>query len=85
MSAKLIIYPPDQQGRRRVRYDGVAIGMAHRSADVRAFLAATLTLWSGGGPAPRRGNGFPDLPPWSARTRRALRLPVVRPAAPGMG
>ncbi|MCX4546011.1 hypothetical protein [Streptomyces sp. NBC_01565] len=40
MSAKLIIYPPDQQGWRRVRYDGVAIGVAHRPADVRTFLAA---------------------------------------------
>ncbi|MGW6613280.1 hypothetical protein ACWGA0_07460 [Streptomyces erythrochromogenes] len=40
MAAKLIIHSPDQQGRRRVRYDGVAIGVAHRPADVRAFLAA---------------------------------------------
>ncbi|MFD9373518.1 hypothetical protein ACFWA6_38275 [Streptomyces sp. NPDC060020] len=40
MAAKLIVYPPDQQGWRRVRYDGVAIGVAHRPADVRAFLAA---------------------------------------------
>ncbi|MEJ8645643.1 hypothetical protein WKI68_39445 [Streptomyces sp. MS1.HAVA.3] len=40
MAAKLIIYPADQQGWRRVRYDGVAIGVAHGPADVRAFLAA---------------------------------------------
>ncbi len=40
MSAKLIVYPPDEQGWRRVRYDGVAIGVAHRPADIRVFLAA---------------------------------------------
>ncbi|MGW7136654.1 hypothetical protein [Streptomyces xanthophaeus] len=39
ISAKLIVYPPEQ-GWRRVRYDGVAIGVAHRPADIRAFLAA---------------------------------------------
>lgn len=39
MSAKLVLHPPDQQGWRRVRYDGVAIGVAHRPADIRAFLA----------------------------------------------
>ncbi|MEU9082758.1 hypothetical protein [Streptomyces sp. NPDC048357] len=71
MAAKLIIYPPDQQGRRRVRYDGVAIGVAHRPSDVRAFLAAAgmenaedvdldpdFVEWRG--PAPRRGNRFPN-------------------------
>lgn len=77
MAAKLIIYPPDQRGWRRVRYDGVAIGVAHRPADVRAFLATAgmenaedvdLTApdfveWRGA--APRRGNRFPDLPPRS--------------------
>ncbi|MER7764140.1 hypothetical protein [Streptomyces sp. NPDC097619] len=40
MSPKLIVYPPDEQGWRRVRYDGVAIGVAHRPADNRIFLAA---------------------------------------------
>ncbi|MET7534238.1 hypothetical protein [Streptomyces goshikiensis] len=40
MSAKPIVYPPDEQGWRRVRYDGVAIGVAHRPADIRVFLAA---------------------------------------------
>lgn len=83
MAAKLIIYPPDQQGWRRVRYDGVAIGVAHRPADVRAFLAAAgmenaedvditdpdFVEWRGA--TSRRGNRFPDLPPRSARTRRA--------------
>ncbi|MFI8281192.1 hypothetical protein ACIGBH_41330 [Streptomyces sp. NPDC085929] len=39
MSAKLIIHPPDQQGWRCGRYDDVAIGVAHRPADIRAFLA----------------------------------------------
>lgn len=40
MSAKLIVYPPDEQGRRRVCYDGVAIGVGHRPADIRVFLEA---------------------------------------------
>ncbi|MFD3872855.1 hypothetical protein [Streptomyces sp. NPDC058623] len=40
MAAKLIVYPPDAQGWRRVRYDGVAIGVAHHPADIRVFLAA---------------------------------------------
>ncbi|MGW4506907.1 hypothetical protein ACWENO_19965 [Streptomyces sp. NPDC004436] len=40
MSAKRIVYPPDEQGWRRVRYDGVVIGVAHRPADIRVFLAA---------------------------------------------
>ncbi|WP_405436564.1 hypothetical protein OG373_06350 [Streptomyces avidinii] len=40
MSAELIVYPPAEQGRRPVRYDGVAIGVAHRPADIRVFLAA---------------------------------------------
>lgn len=40
MAAKLIVYLPDAQGWRRLRYDGVAIGVAHRPADIRAFLAA---------------------------------------------
>ncbi|GHE45503.1 hypothetical protein CP980_34230 [Streptomyces vinaceus] len=39
MSAKLIVYPPDERGWRRVRYDGVAIGVAHRPSDIRVFLA----------------------------------------------
>ncbi|KPI33416.1 hypothetical protein OV450_6613 [Actinobacteria bacterium OV450] len=68
MSAKLIVYPPDEQGWRRVRYDGVAIGVAHRPADIRVFLAAagmenattwtspTPTSWSGEAPAPKPGS-----------------------------
>ncbi|MEU9800774.1 hypothetical protein [Streptomyces sp. NPDC051000] len=39
MAAKLIVYPPDAQGWRRVRYDGVAIGVAHRPSGIRTFLA----------------------------------------------
>ncbi|MEU4729599.1 hypothetical protein [Streptomyces sp. NPDC023588] len=38
MSAKLVVYPPDENGWPRVRYDGV--GVAHRPADIRVFLAA---------------------------------------------
>ncbi|MFD5891706.1 hypothetical protein ACFWHQ_37895 [Streptomyces sp. NPDC060334] len=40
MSAKRIVYSPDEQSWRWVRYDGVAIGVAHRPADIRVFLAA---------------------------------------------
>ncbi|AXE27883.1 hypothetical protein C0216_30670 (plasmid) [Streptomyces globosus] len=40
MSAKVIAYPPDEHGWCRVRCDGVAIGVAHRPAGIRVFLAA---------------------------------------------
>ncbi|MGW7312904.1 hypothetical protein [Streptomyces sp. NPDC054854] len=40
MAAKLIVYPPDENGWRRVRYAGAAIGVAHRPSDIRVFLAA---------------------------------------------
>ncbi|MFD8019791.1 hypothetical protein ACFV6G_05125 [Streptomyces lavendulae] len=36
----MIVCPPDDQGWRRVRYDGIAIGVAHHPADIRVFLAA---------------------------------------------
>ncbi|MET3988058.1 hypothetical protein [Streptomyces sp. PvR034] len=64
MSAKLIVYPPNEQSWRRVRYVGVAIGVAHRLSDIRVFLAAAglenaadvdltdtgFVEWRGGGP-----------------------------------
>lgn len=40
MSAKLIVYPPDEQGWRWVRCDGVAFGVAHLPAGIRVFLAS---------------------------------------------
>ncbi|WCD89980.1 hypothetical protein KPP03845_106404 [Streptomyces xanthophaeus] len=69
MAAKLIIHPPAQQGCRRVRHDGVAIGVAHRPADVRAFLAA----------AGMANAGDVDL------TDPDFVDPVMGPAAPGTG
>ncbi|TVL90359.1 hypothetical protein [Streptomyces sp. SAJ15] len=64
MSAKLVVYPPDENGRRRVRYEGSDVGVAQRPSDVAAFAAAAgrtgaedLDLtdprcveWRGGGP-----------------------------------
>ncbi|MGW6865906.1 hypothetical protein [Streptomyces sp. NPDC054901] len=64
MVAKLIVYPPDEHGWRRVRYDGTAIGVAHRPSDIRVFLETAglqdaedidltdpaLVEWRGGGP-----------------------------------
>ncbi|MBT2446220.1 STAS domain-containing protein [Streptomyces sp. ISL-43] len=64
MAAKLIVYPPDEEGWRRVRYDSVAIGVACRPADIRVFLATAglenaedvdltdpdLVEWRGAGP-----------------------------------
>lgn len=99
MAAKLIIYPPDQQGWRRVRYDGVAIGVAHRPADVRAFLAAAgmenaedvditdpdFVEWREAKP---RGVGTVSLtcrPGPLGRAGRGIRLPVLGPAASGTG
>ncbi|MER6393148.1 hypothetical protein ABT236_32380 [Streptomyces sp. NPDC001523] len=40
MNRRLVIYPPDENGWRRVRYDGVAIGVAHRPSDIGVFLKA---------------------------------------------
>ncbi|MFE2273664.1 hypothetical protein ACFXB4_31070 [Streptomyces lavendulae] len=40
MSVKLVVYPPDEQGWRWVRYEGVAIAVAHRPADIRVFPSA---------------------------------------------
>ncbi|MCB5164475.1 hypothetical protein LG634_06445 [Streptomyces bambusae] len=64
MTARLVIHPPDENGWRRVRYDGVAIGVAYKPSDVVAFLEAAgmqdpetfdltdpaLVEWRGGGP-----------------------------------
>lgn len=64
MSARLVIYPPDENGWRRVRYDGVAIGVAHKPSDILVFLSAAgmedpeeldltdpeLVEWRGPGP-----------------------------------
>ncbi|MFD6878440.1 MULTISPECIES: hypothetical protein [unclassified Streptomyces] len=64
MVAKLIVYPPGEHGWRWVRYDGTAIGVAHRPSDIRAFLETAglqdaeeidltdpaLVEWRGGGP-----------------------------------
>ncbi|MFJ5551835.1 hypothetical protein [Streptomyces sp. NPDC093225] len=64
MTARLVIYPPDEQGWRRVRYDDVAIGVAHKPSDILVFLEAAgmedlealdltdpaLVAWRGGGP-----------------------------------
>ncbi|MFE5113896.1 hypothetical protein [Streptomyces sp. NPDC056663] len=35
-----MIYPPNENGWRRVRCDGTAIGVAHRPSDIQVFLAA---------------------------------------------
>ncbi|MER6394292.1 hypothetical protein ABT236_38305 [Streptomyces sp. NPDC001523] len=63
-AARLVIYPPDENGWRRVRWDGTAIGVAHRPSDIHVFLAAAgmenpedldladpaLVEWRGAGP-----------------------------------
>ncbi|MFB8120545.1 hypothetical protein ACFQ6U_13900 [Streptomyces sp. NPDC056465] len=63
-AAKLVVYAPDENGWRRVRYDGTAIGIAYRPADIRVFLATAglddadsvdltdpdFVEWRGGGP-----------------------------------
>ncbi|WP_244291408.1 hypothetical protein [Streptomyces subrutilus] len=67
----MTVLPPDAQGARRVRCDGIDLGRAYGPADVREFLRrAGLDLddvtadggdiieWRGGGPAdwhPDRG------------------------------
>lgn len=67
MAAKLIVHPPDAQGWRRVRYDGVAIGVAHgRPTSAfssprpglrtpRTWISPTRSSWSGGALDPKHG------------------------------
>ncbi|MFJ6501674.1 hypothetical protein [Streptomyces virginiae] len=60
---RLVIYPPDENGWQRVRWDGHSIGIAHQFSDVTAFLAQAgmedpetfdfagpQVEWRGGGP-----------------------------------
>ncbi|MFD7876263.1 hypothetical protein ACFV5G_19520 [Streptomyces sp. NPDC059766] len=60
----VIVYPPDEDGGRRVRADGAILGRAYGLRDVAEFLrragiedadetwveASTLIEWRGGGP-----------------------------------
>lgn len=60
----MIVYPPDEQGGRRVRVDGAILGLAYSVQDVVAFLQeaglqsfdemdvvrSSLIEWRGGGP-----------------------------------
>ncbi|MGW7073668.1 hypothetical protein ACWGII_43165 [Streptomyces sp. NPDC054855] len=60
----VIVYPPDEQGGRRVRVDGQISGMAFSTRDVAAFMQeaglhgfdemdvvrSPLIEWRGGGP-----------------------------------
>ncbi|MFF9238403.1 hypothetical protein ACF1AY_15920 [Streptomyces sp. NPDC014776] len=62
--ARVIVYPPDEDGGRRVRVDGTILGRAFRLRDVVAFLQeaglqdwdemdvvrAEWIDWRGGGP-----------------------------------
>ncbi|MEU1309533.1 hypothetical protein ABZ419_11645 [Streptomyces cinnamoneus] len=60
---RIVVYPPDQTGGRRVRADGEILGMAYTTRDLEEFLRraglepgsyditdATLIEWRGGGP-----------------------------------
>ncbi|MFE4703333.1 hypothetical protein ACFRIC_40370 [Streptomyces sp. NPDC056738] len=60
----IIVYPPDEQGGRRVRLDGEILGLAYSLQDIAEFLrraglddpdpawveATALIDWRGGGP-----------------------------------
>lgn len=60
----VIVYPPDEQGGRRVRVDGTILGLAYGVQDVAAFMQeaglpqfdemdvvrSELIEWRGGGP-----------------------------------
>ncbi|MER6218765.1 hypothetical protein ABT213_32630 [Streptomyces sp. NPDC001674] len=60
---RLVIYPPDENGWRRVRWDGQSIGVAQQPSDIVVFLqeaglenaedfdlTSDLAEWRGGGP-----------------------------------
>lgn len=60
----VIVYPPDEQGGRRVRVDGTILGLAYSVGDVARFMQeaglqefdemdvvrSALIEWRGGGP-----------------------------------
>ena len=60
----VIVYPPDEQGGRRVRVDGTILGRAYSVRDIAAFMQeagqqsfdemdvvrSALIEWRGGGP-----------------------------------
>ncbi|MFE1205669.1 hypothetical protein ACFW5V_28695 [Streptomyces sp. NPDC058762] len=60
----VIVYPPDEEGGRRVRVDGTILGLAYSARDAAAFLQEAglqsfdemdvvrtgLIEWRGGGP-----------------------------------
>ncbi|MFI2209625.1 hypothetical protein [Streptomyces sp. NPDC020141] len=63
-SPRLVVYPPDERGWRRVRWDGQILGTADKVSDIAVFLTAAgmsdaedldltdpaLVEWRGGGP-----------------------------------
>ncbi|WP_369217728.1 hypothetical protein [Streptomyces flavofungini] len=63
-SAPVVIYPPDEEGGRRVRIDGTILGRANNVRDVARFMQeaglqdwdemdvvrSALIEWRGGGP-----------------------------------
>ncbi|MFD7785473.1 hypothetical protein ACFV4Q_20630 [Streptomyces nojiriensis] len=60
---RLVVYPPDEHGWRRIRWDGQSIGVAHQPSDITTFLqeeglenaedfdlVGELVEWRGGRP-----------------------------------
>ncbi|MFD3870334.1 helix-turn-helix domain-containing protein [Streptomyces sp. NPDC058623] len=67
-TARLVVHPPDENGRRRVRWDGSSISVAHQPSYVLDFLSAARQ-WNAEGldltdplVVQRRGGG-PDTDP----------------------
>lgn len=64
MERRIIVYPPDERGWRKVRYDGEILGTAYQVSDIVEFLRLAghpdpenvdftdeaLFEWRGGGP-----------------------------------
>jgi hypothetical protein len=64
MAVPVIVYPPDEEGARRVRADGAILGLAYSVRDIAALLQTAglqgwdemdvvrsdLIEWRGGGP-----------------------------------
>ncbi|MEV4437500.1 hypothetical protein AB0K09_00535 [Streptomyces sp. NPDC049577] len=64
MQKRVVVYPPDERGWRKVRYDGRILGTAYKVSDIPVFLAKagyedaenvdlndeSLFDWRGGGP-----------------------------------
>ncbi|MFF4647358.1 hypothetical protein [Streptomyces sp. NPDC001389] len=90
---RVIVYPPDDEGTRMVRYDGVILGRAFKAPDIAEFLRAAgmpdaedvdltgpLFEWREIGP-----ESWAESPPERASHHRVASPPIVSRSCCGGG